>query len=148
MNSFLSYWKPATADFNLHGRTRLLNHIASQQYYRLSPGNEVYVVTVRNGSLLLLGKVVVGRIVGQDVAERYCGIELWESEYHVLAKPGTERPLRELNISKLAGRLRFVSPRDRLSVDGGRVDPKQLQSMRLLTQQSAALLDEALEQAS
>jgi len=144
MKSFLSYWKPATADFNLDGRDRPLNHIASNQYHRLSPDDEVFIVTARAGVLVLLSKVVVGRIVDQANAEAYADRELWESSFHVLSKPGTELPLAEVDISHLADKLRFKSDRDRLAVDGGLVDAAQLQTMRELTPQSAAYLDAAV----
>ena len=54
MKSFLSYWKPSTADYNV-GRERLLSHIASNQYHRLAPDDEVFIVTARAGVLMLLG---------------------------------------------------------------------------------------------
>lgn len=147
MRSFLSYWKPATADSNLGAREEPLRHIASNQYHRLARGDEVFVATTRAGRLILLGKVVVGRIVDQATAEAYLGSQLWESSHHVLSEPGTESPLIEVDITPSADKLRFLGSRDRLALDDGQVDAKQLQTMRELSPQSAAELDATLQPA-
>lgn len=143
MRSFLSYWKPETLEVNRDGR--VLDHIASNQYGKLSIDDEVFVVTAKKGILLLIGKVIVGRIIDHATAERIVGCKLWESSFHVLCKPRTASPIRELDISELADKIRFRSERDRLKVKDGSIDPRQLQTMRELTPQSAAHLDAAIQ---
>jgi len=89
----------------------------------------------------LIGRVVVGRITDRAKAERILGTDdLWEAKYHVIAVPGTESALRDLDVSDLAGALRFESDRDRLKLTDGLVNPGQLQTMRQLTEPSARLL--------
>jgi hypothetical protein len=65
---------------------------------------------------------------------------LWKAPYHVVADIESAVPLSEVDCGDIAGRLRFISNRDRLTVRGGRIDAKQLQTMRELTPSSAGLL--------
>lgn len=138
----LQYWKPEQVDYNFEVDP-LLNHTASGQLYRVSGGDVVWIVTIRpHGQLSLVGHMEVSKVTGQAEAERLTGMPLYEAAYHAIAKDGAEEPLRETDISDIAARLRFVSAKDRLTVVNGRVDGKQLQSMRELSPESALLLEE------
>jgi hypothetical protein len=86
----------------------------------------VWAVTCREGSLRLVGRVVVGEVVGRGVAEQRLGTtDPWDADLYVLAEAGTEAVSREVVISRFAGQLRFVSAgnNDRLVIEGGRVNP-------------------------
>lgn len=138
---FLAYWKPDTADANL-ARRRLLNHSAGEQFGRVSRGDTVWIVTVRKGRLVLLGRIVVDRVTDQATAERILDDrDLWEATHHLIAQRGTEVELTETPIDDPAA-LRFESSsgRDRLTVVRGRVDAKQLQTMRICTDECAEML--------
>lgn len=142
MAHYLAYWKPDTADYNLAGDDLLLEHSASGQYNRLKPGDTLWIATAWSGSLLtLLGRMTVGLITDQRTAAKMLGTdEIWDAPYHVLAAPGTAEPMREVDLSDIAGELRFESTNDRLVVTDGRVSASQLQTMRRLTAASGALL--------
>jgi hypothetical protein len=145
--NFLAYLKPATAEFNLERDDLMFWHSASEQFAKrhVEPGDTLWTVTVwPSGALTLLGRLIVGEITDAAGAAHALGVEVdepWEANYHALAEPVTEQPLREVDVSDLAADLRFESKSDRLVVVNGRVHAGQLQTMRRLTPESAALLE-------
>jgi hypothetical protein len=143
MTHFLMYWRPETADHQLSGEDLLLEHSASGQYDRLDSGDTLWIVTAWPGGILtLIGRLVVGVVTDQSTAAKLLGTnDLWTAPYHVIAAPGTSEPMREVDLTDLASELRFASTRDRLTVIDGRVNANQLQAMRELTPESAALLE-------
>lgn len=141
---YLSYWKPATVQCVLEDEGSLLNHAASEQYGRVVPGDTVWIVTAWSGGhLMLLGPMLVDERTDRETAARRLGTDdLWEASHHILAPPGREAPARDVDISDLAGDLRFESEKDRLDTGNRSKIASQLQSMRRLTPASAALLRE------
>ena len=70
---FLAYWKPSTleAELRIGG---LLNHAASNQYRRVDAGDTVWLVSVLDGRLRLIGRIIVGQVVDTDgETHRYAG---------------------------------------------------------------------------
>ncbi len=142
----LAYWKPKTAAHNLEVGGAL-NHAASNQFHRVEEGDTVWLVFVRSGELLLLGGIKVGQVTDSEGAALALGTrDLYESDHHILAANGTAHPIQEIPITHLASRLRFESKggSDRLKIEAGHVNPQQLQTMRVLTQDSAEMLRETL----
>ena len=122
-----------------------MNHSASDQLGSVRPDDTVWVVTVHpGGELILLGRVVVGECTDLEGAEKRLGTDdVWEAKHHVIAKPGTEGPLREVGLMDVAEDLRFLSKvNDRLDLVDGQVSAKQLQRIRELTPESARMLEE------
>jgi hypothetical protein len=150
---FLAYWRPDTVESVIErsGR-RALDHAASDQFGRVAKGNTVWLVTIREGQLRLVTRIIVEHVTGQAGAARFLGCrpaELWKAEYHIVAARGTKLPIMDTDISHLAPLLRFESAvgRDRLDVrDDGTVNPQQLQTMRVLLPASADLLDAVILQ--
>jgi hypothetical protein len=146
---FLHYWRPDTVDHESKNNDRL-THIASNQLSpsRVRRGDVIWIVTVRDGELFLVSRVVVGRVIeGQQEAEQHFGTsDLWEAAYHIEPMPGAEAFLHEVSISDIAASLRFQSTTTAdLTLQNGRVNPQQLQSMRRLTDDSADLLQQRWE---
>jgi hypothetical protein len=142
-HDYVYYWKPSTVDHNLSSGP--LEHIAGDQLDpgRINAGDTIWIATARKGVLLLVGRIIVGRIIkGQKAAEQFLRTSnLWVAEFHIVAQHGTEENLQEVNIEDIAALLRFQSPSaDCLTVTNGRVNAQQLQSLRKLTPESAALL--------
>jgi hypothetical protein len=142
---FLAYWKPSTVDTQVEtGGPQ--KHAASNQYGRVSKGDTVWLVTVRDGRLRFVTRIVVGQVTGQPRAASVLGCrpeDLWEAEYHILAAPGTELQIMDTDIQHLAPSLRFESAggHDRLILtDDGMVNAQQLQTMRVLSSASVDLL--------
>ena len=139
---FLSYWKPATAMEALENRG-ILEHSASHQYGRVSPGDRVWIVSVLSEGLTLLGHIQVGQVLTWEEAAKALGTQdLWEAEFHILAEPGSGEEIRKIPVNHLADRLRFVSTKgnDHLTLTDGAVNPQQLQAMRLLDPAAVPLL--------
>lgn len=141
--NFLAYWKPSTleAQLDLGG---LLRHAASNQYRRVHVGDTVWIVSVIEGRLRLIGRIIVGRVVDQDGAAEALGVaNLWKAEHHILASPGTAQEIASRDIRQLAPVLRFhsASGRDKLVVlEDGSVNAQQIQTMRVLTPESVERL--------
>lgn len=144
---YLSYWTPKTVE--QEPKPIVLNHAASDQYYRLERGDTVWIVTMKDKQLRLLGKIRVDAITNQKEAERRLGTDdVWAARYHIFAAAGDDTRSFCLNISEHAERLRFESVNDRLILNDGQVNPQQLQSMRQLTPETALLLRTILADSS
>jgi len=140
---FLQYWKPKQVDRET-AIGLALNHSGSEQLTKLTPGDIAWIVTVRPpGQLHLVGRLAVGEIIGYEEAKKRFGLNVWEAEYHAVSKLGTEEPITELSLMSIADSLRFISKtdRDRLEIVAGKVDGKQLQTIRELTSESAIAIE-------
>lgn len=143
--NFLQYWKPAKAKYEL-GRVEKdepMNHTAGEQLYKVRPDDVIWIVTVfPPGVLTVIGRLEAGECTDRQTAmARLKTRDLWEANYHVIAKPETQEPLREVSLFDVAEDLRFDSSRDRLKVVDGYVNGGQLQAMRVLTPESVALIE-------
>ncbi len=142
---FLAYWKPSTVDRELKSGDPG-NHAASNQYKRIEKRDTVWFVTVRDGKLRLITRIIVADRIGQAKAAKRLGqmpSALWKSDHHIVADEGTEIKPAETDIHKVASSLRFVSStgRDRLTITTkGTVSAQQLQTMRRLAPASVAIL--------
>jgi len=139
---FLQYWKPKQVDREI-AMGHALDHSGSEQLNKISPGNIIWIVTVREGQLNLVGRLVVDEAIGYEEAKKRFP-NVWEAEYHAVAKSGTEEPINELSLMPIAESLRFISTthRDRLDIQDGKVDGKQLQAIRELTADSTRLIEQ------
>jgi len=68
--------------------------------------------------------------------------DLWEAKYHAITPYKDKVRCLSINITRLAGKLRFQGGKDRLPK---KFKGQHLQRMRTLTDESAAILDEAWE---
>jgi Domain of unknown function (DUF3883) len=138
MRHFLQYWKVEQADL-YEGQP--LDHAASAQFGLVHPTDTLWIVTIRDHRLKLLGRLRVAEIVGQQEAERRLGRKPYEGPFHALAEPGTVEPVFETDIQDLAKRLRFDSDREKLKIKkANRTDGRQIQRLRELTLESVGLL--------
>jgi hypothetical protein len=142
---FLAYWKPSAVDAQL-AKGGELGHAAGNQYRRTRAGDTVWLVTVRDGRLRLVTRIMVGHVTDQAEAARLLGCKpagLWTADWHIVAVKGTELRVLDVDIHHLAPSLRFQSPggHDRLAVEeDGTITAQQLQTMRVLSPRSAELL--------
>lgn len=135
---------------------RFYFYAASAQFDRisLSVGDTVWHVSLRPlradgrlpGALVLCGRLLVHYVTEDEgEARRRIGhyVEGYPprpDSYHAFAREGAEELYAEIAIDDLASELRFLSKHDRLALEDGHVQPQQLQAMRRLTPESAALL--------
>ena len=146
LRQFLAYWLPSTLKKNLDLGLSHLTHSASDQFDKLRAGgtDTVWLVTARKGRLILIGRILVGKILDQKSVERELkkGPDIiWEASSHILPK-GRPKKALEVDITAIARDLRFQSDtgKDRLTLRGRLINPDQLQTMRRLTPESALLL--------
>jgi hypothetical protein len=146
--SFLQYWKFTQAEYDISLNSPL-KHSGSAQFNRVHPGDTVWLASVASdGQLFLVGRILVNAIVAHSQAETLFQDEvIYPSSLHVIAEPGTEEMPRLVNLAAVAAELRFESSSGRscLQIEDGRVNPQQLQTMRLLTTESAQLLTKSWE---
>jgi 5-methylcytosine-specific restriction protein A len=138
MRHFLQYWKPNQIAI-MAGKP--LDHAGSAQFRRVSSGDVVWIVTVHNGRLKLLGRIRVAEVVSRDNAVRRFG-EAYDAPLQIIGIEGTVLTMMEHDIQRIAAELRFESPTHPKLVltDPNRIDGKQMQAIRKLTYPSAMLL--------
>ena len=145
--NFLTMWRACRPDPEVEGTP--LNHAIGDHYGPVQSGDTVWLVSIRAGRLELVGRIVVGEITDQAGAERALGTtELNLARYHLLAATGTVRASILRDIHSLAPQLRFADHggvADSLVISpDGTIDATQLMPLRLLTTDSAQLLEQEL----
>lgn len=142
----LLYWSPKTADQVLKHEDDL-KYAASNQFWRISPGDIVWIVTVYEGELFLLNKLHVGEITDRPGAIKRLGEkDVWgNKDFYAIATAGMIEPLQKISLRDVARNLVFKSANDqsrRLTLDReGKVNAQQLQTMRILESSSIDLLE-------
>ncbi|MFN8108779.1 MAG: hypothetical protein U0Y82_02890 [Thermoleophilia bacterium] len=106
-----------------------MEHTASNQLARrdVRKGDTIYVVTVREGTLVLVGKLLVDRVVdAQTAAETFQDAHLWEADWHALGADGPMTPVRARPVSEARlEQITLIEPRTRSEIalrrrdDGG-----------------------------
>ena len=134
---------------NLKGE--LLDHTSGNQFrgkWDVRPGDFVYIVTVSKGLLYLISRIEVDQVCSREEAEKRLGrTDLYDAEYHLIAKPGTELPMqfnRKVSLA-MTRQLRFLTPKGIIkplvfSPSAG-LDKQTLRGVRRLTPASAFKLD-------
>jgi len=147
---FLAYWKPEKVDRRLRlGDYFDQNHSASNQFRKVTKGDTVWVVTIRDGRLHFITRIIVEQITNQYNTARLLRCKrhhLREAEFHIIGAPGRGMPIWNADIHGLAEKIRFVSAAgpDMLTIGkDGAVMAQQFRILRELTPQSADLLKDA-----
>ncbi|MEH6517444.1 MAG: hypothetical protein V7742_12220 [Halioglobus sp.] len=151
---FTHYWSNATWQREA-ARDDLLEHTAGNQFKkkRLRCGDEIYIITVLNGKIMLGGKIFVDQVVSQQAAARVFGVEpgeLWDAKEHVIAgdeytysfDPNNEVPW------DVAKGIKFINSDGQRGLkrarDGSGIDPQTIRGVCELTKYSAMQLDRLL----
>ncbi len=126
-----------------------LRHTSGNQFEKrnVKPGDYIYVVTVVNRQLYLIGRLQVDRICSQREAEQLMSTKnLWEAGQHAIAKKSTSiRMQHDLLVPrKRAERLTFITRKGCKTL--GLIDGRRLQTMRELSEESAKMLDQLLKE--
>jgi hypothetical protein len=142
------YWRYDTVLFNMQEPGKLLGHAAGQQLKRVDIDDTVWVVTVqpKTGRLLLVTRLVVGWKGNQADAAKLLGEsseDLWEADWHILTQPNPSEPYNLTDITALVPQIWFDSNagHNQLLITDKGVSPQALQTMRVLTDETAMLLD-------
>jgi hypothetical protein len=156
---FTHYWKKDTCDYHydvLKFEGRPLDHTPGDSLIKrgAAVGDLIYVVTMRDGRLFLVGKMQVGKIINSDEEAEACiGYEPWPAFRHLIAKSCTPMHFNRSVPLSITRCLRFRTssgvtllkfrPEDR-----DKLDPQTLRTPRELTPGSATELDGLLESMS
>lgn len=138
------YWKPKVA-LELLRQADRLDHVSSDQLKTTRPGDTVWALTVINGELFLIGKLLVDIVTNRAGAIGRLGNNVWgNKQAYALAVPGTEEALKKISLRNHAKNFVFVSKtNNQLRVGpGGYVNGQELQSMRILTPSTSQLFDQ------
>jgi hypothetical protein len=91
MSFFTHYWTKRTWDATDRSSGQRLNHAAGNLFRKrnVCAGDTVYAISAEDGQLRLIGRLRVGRILGQRAAERVMQKTLWPARDHCIAEPGS-----------------------------------------------------------
>jgi hypothetical protein len=149
-SQFMSYWIPEQSA--LHDPEATLNHSASNQYKRCRVGDVLWIVTVRDGKLYLVGRFSIKHLVDHETACRLLdNDDLWAADLHAIGDPKGGDPIRPVSIHKIAHHLRFenkAGKETRILIENGKINGGSLQTMRRLKPDSIELLESARKNAS
>jgi hypothetical protein len=147
---YIALWSQPQVEVERRLRTAssTLDHTASDQFrsHGVQPGDRVYVVAMREGQLLLIGRIAVERVVDQDEAERHFGRPVYEARDHLIGH-GTPVRLDRVVPESIARGIERESGK-RLKIDPTRyaVDVLSLRTTGRITSASAELLDSVLDE--
>jgi len=155
MTAFTHYWKNDTFEqMRANGNEgKPLDHTAGNTFANVGVkrGDSVYVLTVKEGELFLVGRMTVSKIVHSDAeAQSLLGYDVWPASDHLIASENECTPMRfrrrvPLEIVK---QLRFDSkagPKPLTFTAEGRLDQQTLRGVRQLSRMSVGLLDSILK---
>ncbi len=148
MQSWLGYWTKETAIRNTDDSDGVvrLEHSASEQYGKLTKGDRLYIATIIDGRLFLLGAFTIKRLGDQKVADAFFAPhQAWQASVHAFAVPATASVLHLRDISDIAKTIRFDAKKQTIAMHGDVVAQQALRTIRALTAASAALLESRLE---
>ncbi len=143
--NYLFYCHYDLVEYHFYGEP--LDHVGGARLGKLQAKDVLWLVTLRGGDLLLAGRLQVGEVLGAWGGEaRFGKHDIWQGKrFYAVAAPGTQEPLTLINLSELdrVADLRFQSRNTRLKLDEyGNAKRASLGSLRLLTDETAAMLDE------
>lgn len=142
MRHFLQYWKHYNPK---HEFNNPLRFAASAQFVRMSPGDVLWIVALKEGRLTLLGRLVIDRIINRENAIKELDGDIHIAPPYAIAKQGTIHDSVEIDIQGLAAQLRFNSPKGKLKLSKPDfTNGQQLQTVREVTPDTVSLLEAEL----
>jgi len=118
---------------------------------KIKKGDQVYIVTIKQGLLYLGGRIIVDHILPHNKAVNFqdWGYPLWEANYHIIMNKMSAGYFKHLNkiSNEVTQDLRFRSTgglRKLKYEDKGILDRQTLRGVRQLTKKSAERLDQFL----
>jgi hypothetical protein len=138
MADFTTYWLPKQVQDNLG---TAINHIADNNLGHVKPGDTVWIVNVRRGDLLLIGRIVAAEVMDKASARRRLGYSPWDARHQVLCAKRDAELARRVPLGKVAWDLTFESDAsEKLTPRAGKVYGQQVRRARRLTPAAAAIL--------
>ena len=136
MTEYLTYWQNSTADWHVG---QVLDHIAGAQFGSTVAGDVFWVVTYRDDSLFLVGRLVsaLGPISQHEAERRLRRTNVYKARYHILATKASVEPADLADITHLIPTLRFIGRTPKLPRE---LTAQSFRRMRQLDYLSAAAL--------
>jgi hypothetical protein len=140
---FLQYWLPLQVeqDKAFGGNLR---HAGSNQFKRrnVKEGDTVWVITVKSdGQLYLVGRMVVDYFINHETALGMFDNEVIDRNWHIVVNEENSEPFKDINLMDVIDEIKFNSEdSEKLKVVDGKIDPRQLQTIRELTSESVSLI--------
>ncbi len=142
---YTHYWVNKWLEHKAVTEGEVLCHDAGNQFRTrgIKRGDFVYVVTVREGDLYLMGRLQVGEVCSLARATANLGPDLWDANDHLIAESGSETPMRADGkvASEVAKLLTFVTSDGKDDL-GHPVEHMKLRTVRELDRDSADRLDQ------
>lgn len=144
---YMLYWKVTPEERAAIHQYRTTAYAASNLLKRVKPGDVLWIVTVSQHQLYLLGRLKVEFVVDDTaIAQELVDPqpEQWEeADWYAISNKYAIEPMRSIVITHVADHLRFLSrASEMLDIRDGRVDANQLTTLRRLSAESAQLLDD------
>jgi predicted HNH restriction endonuclease len=144
---YMLYWRISAEERAMIAQVRNTAYAASNLLKRVKPGDVLWIVTVSQHQLFLLGRLKVEFVVDDTaIAQELVDPqpEQWEdADWYAISNKYAIEPMRSINITSFADHLRFLSrASEMLDIRDGRIDASQLTTLRRLSAESAQLLDD------
>lgn len=148
--AFTQYWQNDTWDA-ARGEEDRLHYVGGNEFRKrgVQPGDAVYVVTNRQGTMYVAARMVVVKITDAAEARRLLKTDnLWPADEHVIGRDGTLKRFDIRVPDDDARRLLFgIDESPLVFARPGVLDQQTLRGVRPLSPESAAILDRLLAQA-
>lgn len=147
---YLLYWKLTPEERLDLTQARPATYAAGAQLRRVKPGDVLWLVNVYRNNLFLVGRLQVDIVVNDsEIAQELVdpsrdedfSADWDDAEWYAIANRYQVEPLREINITQLAEKLRFRGLVNALTLREGRIEINQLRMLRQLTPESADWLE-------
>ncbi|MDQ7025410.1 MAG: HNH endonuclease [Anaerolineae bacterium] len=144
---YLLYWKIDPIIRPEIAQHKTTSYAASNYLKRVKPGDVLWIVTVHRYRLYLLGRLKVEFVVddtsiAQELVEPQPE-EWYEADWYAISNKYAIEPMREINITHIADKLRFNSRvSEMLDIHEGKIDVQQVRTLRQLDVNSAQMMDD------
>ena len=152
MRYFTHYWSNQWLEQAAGLEGQPLDHTAGNLFHKrdVQSGDYVYVISVKEGQLYLIGGLQVERICNFQEAQAERDYPVWEADDHILAKEGSETAMSfgqmvpmdvVINLRLLSG-AKEVGPK---FTKKNRLDQQTFRGVRELTAESAQTFEDLLK---
>lgn len=109
---FFSYWKLPQVVRHLDDEgNHPVRHTGSEQLDKVAVGDVIWIITVKDGDLLSVGRLPVEYLVNREEAMKMLDADefLWKSSLHAICDEKRAVPMNVLRISDLVPALWFTT---------------------------------------
>ncbi len=143
---FFLYWKLPQVLRHLHDQGNPpVYHLGSEQLDKVAVGDVIWIITVEDGDLLLVGRFPVEHLVNREEAGKILNTDdLWESSLHAVCNEKNAKPMNVLRISDLLPALWFNTQKEDTQIElekDNTINGRRLQTIKRLAPDSVELIE-------